>query len=257
MGLSTRRVDPPSETTTALEFGHAGGPLVAVVGLTGGAGASTLAHLLAAAAAAASTSTSTPILLAETGGPRASLRLLAGVSSRCSLVDLALDVDAGRPSDGPLFAVADDGLRVIAAGPRFEPSDETESSLRLLLDDARAAHGLTVVDCCSPERAADQLVLATATHVVWLAPATTSARVRAGAALDAADLPIAGRELLAIRQDAADLPPATPSTWSEIAQRRDADVVLVPWIPQLGARPLAERIDQAFLSLEALAGALR
>lgn len=255
MAIYTRHSDPSSESTPALDFSRPGGPLVAIAGLTGGAGASTLAHLLATAAASASRST--PVLLAETGGPRASLSLLAGVAGRRSLADVALDVEAGRSSDGPLFEVAAEGLRVIAAVPRFEPSCGSESSVQMVLDDARAAHGLTVVDCCSLESAADQFVLAAATHVVWLAPATTTATVRAAATLDAADLPIAGRELLAVRHDGTDLPSAPPSAWSEIARRREADVVLVPWIPQIGALALAERIDHALLSLEALAGALR
>jgi MinD-like ATPase involved in chromosome partitioning or flagellar assembly len=257
METSTRQSDPLSEATAPLVFSRVGGPLVAIVGLAGGAGASTLAHLLSAAAAAASAATATPVLLAETGGPRASLSLLAGVSSRCSLADVARDIDAGRPSNGPLFAVGDDGLRVIAAGPCFEPCPASDTSLRLVLDDARAAHGLTVVDCCSPDSAVDHAMLAMATHVVWLAAATTSASAQATAALDAVDLPIRGRELLAVRQDEADLPSATPHAWSEIARRRDADVVLLPWVPRLAADPLPARIDRVLLSLQALAGALR
>jgi len=256
MGIYSGHTDPASASTPTHAFSRTGGPLVAVAGLVGGAGASTLAHLLAAAAAAASSSA--PILLAETGGSRASLGLLAGVSSPGSLDQVARDVDAGRRSEGPPFAVTVDGLRVIAGGPCLESRDGNDESIELVLDDARAAHGLTVVDCCSIDRVVDQIVLTRATHVVWVAPAATSASVRAAAVLDDAELPITARELLAVRlDDDVDTPPAPPRAWSEIARRRDADVVLVPRIPRIDSLPLADRLDEVALALRAIVGALK
>ena len=81
----------------ALAFDTVGGPVVAVCGLTGGAGTSTLALLLARLAASDSTA---PILLAETDPMRAGLAVLTGRATPRPLVALAAARDrrqaAGR-----------------------------------------------------------------------------------------------------------------------------------------------------------------
>jgi hypothetical protein len=252
MALLYRHDDPVSSPTAPLDFSQPGGPLVALAGLCGGAGTSTFAHLLAAAAAAQS---SAPILLAETGGPSATQSRLADAQSQLSLVELARQVGAGRAAVESPCAAAADGLRVIAAGPQFERSVD-ETALELVLGDAQAAHGLTVVDCSSLTAPADLIALRRATHVIWFASATRLGADRARAVLAAIELPIVGHELLAIRQatDAAGVP---ATRWTAIAKQRSCDIVLVPHVPASDELPLLDRIDRASAALDALAGALR
>lgn len=226
--------------------------MVAVAGLCGGAGTSTIALLLASAAAAES---STPVLLVETGGPTATLSLLTGGSSRRSLVDLAHQVKAGHQAAEAPFEVVGDGLRLIAGAPQFE-RDTDEAALEMIFDDAKVAHGLTVVDCSSLTGAADLVALRRATHVVWSVPDTDLGAARAEAVLDSLELPLVGRELLAVRHvGAGALVPAT--TWTTIARRRDCDVVLVPHVPEMFELPLDERVARTAAALDALAGAFR
>ena len=129
----------------SLAFHQVGGPLVAVCGLTGGAGASTLAYLLARRAARHSSS---PVLLAElvSGG---GLSALTGRASPFGLAELAGAVADQHPVGQP-FAELDDGLRLVAAAQRPESQLELAEPLAGLLSDARAAHGLVVVDTGPP-----------------------------------------------------------------------------------------------------------
>jgi MinD-like ATPase involved in chromosome partitioning or flagellar assembly len=240
MALSHRHDEPPtSPTRSPLAFSRSDGPLVAVAGLCGGAGTSTIALLLASAAAAHS---SAPVLL-------------AGGGSHGSLVDLAHQVEAGRQAAEAPFEVVGDGLRLIAGAPQFE-READESALEMIFDDAKVAHGLTVVDCSSLNTAADLVALRRATHVVWSVTDTDLGAARAGAVLDSLELPLVGRELLAVRREGAGaLVPAT--TWTTIARRRDCDVVLIPHVPELFELPVDERVARTGAALDALAGALR
>ena len=68
--------------TEGLAFDTADGPLVAICGLCGGAGASTLAYTLAAAAAERSTQ---PVFACETSGITGGLALYARAQPRLSL----------------------------------------------------------------------------------------------------------------------------------------------------------------------------
>lgn len=253
MALSHRHDEPPtSPTRSPLAFDRPDGPLVAVAGLCGGAGTSTIALLLASAAAAQS---SAPVLLAETGGPTATLKLLAGGGSPRSLVDLAHQVEAGHQAADAPFEVVADGLRLIAGAPQFE-READESALEMIFDDAKVAHGLTMVDCSSLTAAADLVALGRATHVVWSVTDTDLGAARAEAVLDSLELPLVGRELLAVRHEGAGaLVPAT--TWTRIARRRDCDVMLIPHVPGLFELPVDERVARTAAALDALAGALR
>lgn len=252
MPLRHQPDEPPSSPTPPLAFSRPDGPLVAVAGLCGGAGTSTIALLLASTAVAAS---SVPVLLVETGGPTATLNVLAGGGSRRSLVDLARQLEIGdRAAEAP-FEVVGDGLRLIAGGAQFE-REVGESALELIFEDAKVAHGLTVVDCCSLTAAADLVALRRATHVVWSVPDTDLGAARAAAIFEALELPVVGRELLAVRHEAAGAPvPAT--RWTSIAQQRDCDVVLVPHVPAMFELPLDERLARTAIALDAFAGALR
>src|SRR5215208_3341661 len=80
-----------------LAFNQLGGPLVAFCGLTGGAGTSTIALLLARQAAAES---SAPVLLAEADPLHPGLAALAGCATPRPLIALADELHNGRvPSE--------------------------------------------------------------------------------------------------------------------------------------------------------------
>ena len=147
--------------------------MVAVCGLTGGAGASTLAYLLARRAARHSSS---PVLLAELA-PGGGLAALTGHASPLGLTELARAVADQRPVAQP-FAQLDDGLRLIAAAHRPEPQPDLSEPLAGLLGDAHAAHGLVVVDTGGPGPQTDA-VLEAASHVLYVLPASEPALRRA------------------------------------------------------------------------------
>ena len=208
-------------TAYGLAFDALGGPLVAVCGLTGGAGTTTLALLLANRAAREST---TPVLLTEADPARAGLAALTGRATPRSLAALAAHLhDEEAPRD--TFAELSTGLRLIAAAAQPAPSVERED-LGALLSEARAAHGLVVVDC-GTSWTADSPALSTASHIVWTAPATASAATRAAHALNAV-APSPGRawEALAVTR----ITPAravSVRTLRRIARARCDQLVLI------------------------------
>src|SRR5450755_4420301 len=154
---------PDSETEPRADACR--GPLLAVCGLCGGAGASTLAYLVALAEARRR---SAAVLVGDTGGPGGGISCYAGVQAPRSLVEVADHVAAGLPV-GRLFT-ATAGLRVLATGPRFAPACAREG-IELVLAYAREHYALTVIDCGTLAREADQLALATASHIAWVLPA--------------------------------------------------------------------------------------
>lgn len=170
----------------ALAFDALGGPLVAICGLTGGAGTSTLALLLARQAAHDSNA---PVLLTEHDAQRPGLAAIAGRVTPRPLIALASDLAHDRPPVDT-FAELDDGLRLIAATPQHAPQVDA-SSVHALLHEARAAHGLVVIDC-GTHWSEESPVLDRATHVIWTVAATPTALARAGTALETI-APRAGR----------------------------------------------------------------
>lgn len=147
-----------------LVFDEPGGPVVAVCGLAGGAGTSTIALLLARQAAADSAA---PVLLGESYAGRG-LALLAGRGTRHSLNALAVYAAAGETPDAAFAEIAP-GLRLVACIERTAHADDAPVSQ--LLNQAREAHGLVVVDGGTTWSPDDQ-ILAAATHRVWVFPAT-------------------------------------------------------------------------------------
>ena len=113
------------------------GPLLAVCGLVGGAGATSLAYLVGLATARQSTE---PVLVADTGGPSGGLAALAGVGAPRSLPELASEVAAGGALRDGLYATGPAGIRVLASGPEFSSGCPREQ-LDTILADAREAHG--------------------------------------------------------------------------------------------------------------------
>ena len=157
-----------------LAYERAGGPLVAVCGLAGGAGTSTLALALARQAARESAAA---VLLCETDSSAGGMAAIAGVSSQLSLGELAAAALAGEAVPAPPFAAGPDGLRVIAAAPGHDVGDPEQ--IRHVLGEARSAHGLVVVDGGVLGSVGSRSALAAATHVLFVMPATAAGLQRA------------------------------------------------------------------------------
>lgn len=182
---STRR--DPRTSARGLAFDELGGPLVAVCGLAGGAGTTTLTLLLARHIAAASTA---PILLTEADPAHGGLAVLAGRATPHPLLDLAQQM-ANRAAPAETFLELEPGLRLVAATPRHRHAPDPDG-MRALLGEARAAHGLVIVDCATTWTA-DSPTLAAATHILWTTPASAGGLARARSLLDSDLTPPTGR----------------------------------------------------------------
>jgi MinD-like ATPase involved in chromosome partitioning or flagellar assembly len=226
------------------------GPLLAVCGLSGGAGTSTLAYLIARFIAREQ---SNPVLVCDTGGPDGGLAHYAGVATPRSLVELAEQVTAGLPA-GRVYVTAADGVRVLATGPRFAPGCARDG-VKLVLDHARSAHALTVVDCGTLTREADQIALANASHIAWVLPATPSGVHRGARVLGAVDPYLLGRELVVARRDERQ-PKTALDELKRLARERDAPLVLVPHLPEVRSAKTDGALDAAQVSLQAIHGVL-
>jgi MinD-like ATPase involved in chromosome partitioning or flagellar assembly len=227
------------------------GPLLAVCGLAGGAGATTLSYLVALAAAR---DWREPVLVADTGGPSGGLAACAGVEVPRSLGELAAQLATGVPLDGGIYAAGHDGVRVLANGPEFS-SSATHEQVRKLLVDAREAHGLTVIDCGTLAREAGQTAAAEATHVAWVLTATAHGVSRGRRVLEAAPR-MAGKELVVARNDVRQAN-APLRELRRIAADRRAPLVLIPHLSGLDADRLAAAAEAAQVPVQAILGALR
>lgn len=98
-----------------LRFDQPGGPVVALCGLVGGAGTSTLSYLLATRAARESHA---PVLLCEAEALAGGLAVLAGHASPLGLSQLATLIDAEKTPECAPVAQIDGGLRLLATLPR-------------------------------------------------------------------------------------------------------------------------------------------
>jgi len=230
-----------------LGFDRLGGPALAICSLCGGAGASTLTHLVAASAARLSNA---PVLACDAGAVTPGLEIYAAAACDHSLAELADCVAVGeRPPRAPVVIV-DHGLRVLAAGPR-PGLDGDPRGLQRVLSDARDAHGLCVLDCGTLARPAQRAAAKASTHLAWLVPATLSGIARARAALRVHSAGLTAHELVVARSDPAGRrPPMRELT--QVADERAAPLVLFPHIPDLSEAPFEERIETAQLALEAL-----
>jgi hypothetical protein len=229
--LSLPRRHPASRAGSSgqLAFHRSGGPLVAVCGLAGGAGASTLAYLLARRAARHST---VPVLLAELGSG-SGLVSLVGAAAPLALRELARAVDEERAPERPFAEAA--GLRLVASTEPGDPGPLPTGALERLLDDARAAHGLVVVDAGQPTAGEAERLLAAADHLLLCAPATV-------AGIRRVELQLAGGPLgriAATGRRALVCTATQPATRAQVRQlRRLADgrvdqLLLVPHLPEL------------------------
>ena len=227
------------------------GPLLAVCGLAGGAGATTLSYLIALAAARQS---SEPVLVADTGGPSGGLAACAGVEVPRSLGELAEQLDTGVTLGSGIYAAGRDGLRVLASGPEFS-SPRADDQVRELLADAREAHGLTVIDCGTLAREVEQTAAAAATHIAWMLTATAHGVSRGRRVLESAPR-MAGKELIVARNDVRQAN-APLRELRRIAVERRAPLVLVPHLTGLDAERLAAAAEAAQVPVQAILGALR
>ncbi len=234
-----------------LSFRKAPGPLLAVAGLSGGAGASVLAYLIAVTAARQS---SAPVLVVDTGGPTGGLAAHAGVSAPRTLADIAERIAAQEPVTGALWADGEHGLRVLAGVPQFTVDGDRDAILRVLRD-ARDAHGLTVADAGTLARTAEQAALAAATHVAWTLLASTDGVTRARRVLERI-APLGRPEIVVARADPAVRKPPI-SALADLADDRRAPLVLMPSLGDLSREKSDALADRAALALAAIGGVLR
>ncbi|MGA2014856.1 MAG: hypothetical protein ABSH51_30610 [Solirubrobacteraceae bacterium] len=248
--------DPSADTTTVTATGPVTtattcrGPLLAVCGLCGGAGTSTLAYLIALAVARSS---ARPVLVADTSSPGGTIASLAGVESPRSLTELADHIAAGLPTGQPIASTRD-GLRVLATGPRLAPACDGEA-LGRLLDQARERYALTVIDCGTLAHQASQAALTRASHVLWVIPATVSAISLAQSVLSAIDSDRLGRQLVLARPHAHQ-PKAAMTELKRVAHDRQATLILLPDLPDLATAAASSAIEIAQVALQAILGAL-
>jgi Flp pilus assembly CpaE family ATPase len=226
------------------------GPLLAVCGLCGGAGASTIAYLTALAEARSERG---DVLLADTGGPTAGIAHSAGVETPRSLSEVAELLAAGLPV-AQLLATTRDGLRVLASGPRLA-ADCAGEGLELLLDHARRRYTLTVIDCGTLAGQADQIALSKASHVAWVLPATAGAVDRGRKTLDALAPHPSGREMLLARHEPSGGRRALREL-RDLARDRRAPLILLPSLPELATANAHAALETAQVPLQAILGAL-
>ncbi len=233
-----------------LSFRAAPGPLLAVAGLSGGAGASVLAYLIAVTAARES---SVPVLVVDTGGPTGGLASHAGVSAPRTLADIAQRIAAEEPVTGALWADGEHGLRVLAGVPQFTVDGDRDAILHVLAD-AREVHGLTVADAGTLARGAEQATLAAATHVAWTLPASNDGVSRARRVLERI-APLSRPEIVVARADpAVGKPPL--SALADLADDRRAPLVLMPSLGDVSRAASDALANRAALALQAIGGVL-
>ena len=228
------------------------GPLLAVCGLAGGVGVTTLSYLIARAAARDWTE---PVLVADTGGPSGGLAACAGVEVPRSLAELAQQLATGVPLGSGIYATGRDGLRVLATGPEFSSPRTDDEVHRRLLAHAREAHGLTVIDCGTLGRGIEQTAAASATHIAWVLTATTHGVRSARRVLGAAPV-MAGNELIIARNDVRQST-APLRELRRLAAERQASLVLVPHLTRLEAGGVEACVEEAQVPVQAILGAVR
>ena len=239
-------VDARTRTNTGVTRGR----LLAVCGLCGGAGASTLAYLVALATARSDPGS---VLVGDTGGPTGGISYYAGVEAPRSLSEVAEQIASGLPT-GQLVATTSDGVRVLASGPRFT-AECPRAGIEMLLDQARERYALTIIDCGTLSRESDQVALASASHVAWVLPASASGARRALRVLDAITPTPPGHEVIVARHDGtAGAPPLREL--KRLAACRGRTLVLLPRLPDLATGDVAAALDTAQVSLQAIQGVL-
>jgi Flp pilus assembly CpaE family ATPase len=223
--------------------------LVAVCGIGGGAGTSTLAFLTAMYVQRFAAE---PILLCDTGGPGASLALIAEQGSKLSLPQAAAAIAADALSV-PIFVPVTEKLRLMARDPELDDAADLEGLARLLRD-ARNAHPLTIVDCGSLQRPVERSVAAQASSILWVARGSLTGAKRAKAVLRSLSIK-ADREILAVcgRQERNS---EVEHELMGAADLRGASLVFVPSLPGVSNGSLKGALETGQAALEAIRGRL-
>jgi Flp pilus assembly CpaE family ATPase len=239
------RADVP---IAGLAFNELDGPLVAVCGLAGGAGTSTVTFALAHQAAVASTA---PVLVTEADPLRAGLGVVAGKVSPHPLAELARRV-AEDAAPSQTFVEFAHGLRLVAAAPQRCDTPEP-AAVRALLGEARAAHGLVVVDHATGWTASSP-ILAVATHILWTVPASGAGLAQARALFDSEVMPQsgdAGEIMVAIAPAARPSVSVSVRALRRLATRRCERLILVPYndAAARGERLVDESVKRALAGL--------
>jgi MinD-like ATPase involved in chromosome partitioning or flagellar assembly len=236
---------------SGLSFDLLGGPVVAICGLCGGAGSSTLAYTLAAAAAKSSTQ---PVFACETSGTTGGLALYARAEPRLALSQAANQLATGT-APGGLVVTSPEEVRVLASRPAATESGDPDGVMRILAE-ARAAGGLLVLDCGTAAHDIDRHALAIASHVFWLIPATASGAARGGLALKLLREFVHGRQALVARLDRNEHATAV-SLLADLAGCWELELILFPHVEDIAQAIVDEAIDEAQVALEAIAAVLR
>jgi hypothetical protein len=251
--------DPPEAVQRDPRGGHprrsAQEPgLVAVAGLCGGAGASTLAYLLCCAAIAEG---KRPVLCLDATG-RGGIAVHAGTQPGISFAHASIEIQAGRmPAAGRLFAGSRDGVRVLCSTPSLDRPLPAVDGANRLLADARSAHALTVVDSGTLTGDLERLALSSADHVLLVVPATRSGLQRGGPlAAQAHELCSPGARVALIARSDRPEHRAPVSELAAIAEPIGATVVLCPHLGDLRERPVEPALERAQVTLEVLRGVL-
>lgn len=231
-------------------FDAPGGPLAAVCGLCGGAGASTLAYTVAAAAAGCS---KRPVFACETSGISGGLALYARAHARVSLAEAANQLAAGEPPAG-LVVSSPEQVRILGSRPSAAERADA-AALALILVEARATAGLMVLDCGTAGREVDRRALEAATHVLWVIPATVSGLARSERTFELLGAGIDAPQALIARLDRSEQT-ATVSQLAGFAAESGLELILFPHVEDIAQALVAEAIDDAQVALEAIAAVL-
>lgn len=252
---ATGTVPVPIAADTSLCFDVTPGPLVAICGLCGGAGTSTITYVLAAAAAARSR---LPILACETSGITGGLSLYARIEGRTTLGEAANQIAIGGRVAAlveTLITPSPDGVLILASRPAFRVDGEP-AGVKQILTEARQASGLTVMDCGTGAHEIDRQVLALASHILWVMPATESGLARATNALDALRLPGQPVQAIIARLD-RDESTLLIRPLLELGERERASIILFPHVKDIAEAPVSEAIADAQVTLQGIDSLLR
>jgi Flp pilus assembly CpaE family ATPase len=223
--------------------------VVAVCGLGGGAGTTTLAYL---AALHASRRSDGPVLACDGGGPGAALAAVAGSSSPLSLPAASEAIARGLIERRP-FASLSPTLRLIARPPQLADDFDPEG-LATLIAHARAAHALVVCDCGTLQRPIERELAAAADGIAWVTHASAVGIRAAAAALTSFAALRGDREVLVAR--AIHGSRAERRALLALAEELALPLVLVPSLPEVAARAEVG-LGRLASELEAIEEALR
>jgi MinD-like ATPase involved in chromosome partitioning or flagellar assembly len=243
-----RRATKP--VTAGFGFDRVPGTVVAVCGLAGGAGTTTLAYRLALQAARESPG---PVLACESEAVLGGLAVITGRAARHGLGGLADQVENAALADSPAVELGA-GLHLTAAMPRPSPV-VSDAALAAVVAAARQRHTLVVVDCRTIEHPHARALLLAASHIVWTLPSSRDALQAAETLHSCGVLPRAGsaREALVAMRTRPDAQ-LSMRDLTVLAGRRHERLIICPYVRALAAGgALAGELDELSALLTQLA----